>query len=79
MNMAEEYAPASLDVALCDPILACHEYLHLRFAEGSFIFVHDYNNKRFNGVREAVEQFLAHTKAPALRLPDFAGHFVLMR
>lgn len=79
VDMAEQYAFVSLDVDLFDPILAGLEYFHPRLAEGGFIFVHDYNNARFGGVRSAVDQFLAHSKAPALPLPDFAGSLVVMR
>lgn len=78
-DMAESYAFVSLDVDLFEPILAGLEYFYPRLAEGGFIFVHDYNNVRFKGVRSAVDQFLAHTRAPALPLPDFAGSLVILR
>jgi O-methyltransferase len=77
--MADEYAFVSLDVDLYQPILAGLEYFYPRLSAGGYIFIHDYNNARFSGVRMAVEAFLAHTHAPALPLPDFAGSLILTK
>lgn len=69
----------SINVDLHDPTLAGLEYFYPRLAKGGFIFVHDYNNRRYMGVRKAVDAFLARIDAAAIPLPDFAGSIVLVK
>ena len=78
-GVEDTFAFVSLDVDLFDPTLAGLEYFYPRLSPGGFLFVHDYNNKRYSGVRHAVEQFLDQTQAPAIPLPDFAGTLVILR
>jgi O-methyltransferase len=73
-----EFALVSLDVDLHDPTLAGLEWFYPRLSRGGAIFVHDYNNRRYLGVRKAVDEFIEKTSASALPLPDFAGSIVIM-
>jgi O-methyltransferase len=59
--------------------LAGLRYFYPRLSRGGCIFVHDYNNRRFNGVRSAVEEFLDGSGAPLVQLPDFAGTAIIAR
>lgn len=79
VEMPDVFAFVSLDVDLYEPILAGLEYFYPRLASGGFIFIHDYNNLRYKGVRHAVEKFLSHTPAAAVPLPDYAGSLILTR
>ncbi len=51
----------------------------LTLSKGGFIFVHDYNNRRYMGVRDAVDAFLRNSGAVAMPLPDFAGSIVIAK
>ncbi|NBC37132.1 hypothetical protein GTZ99_11240 [Novosphingobium sp. FSY-8] len=73
------FAFVSLDVDLYAPTLAGLEWFYERLNPGGYIFVHDYNNRRYMGVRQAVEAFLAKVPAPMLALPDFAGSVVILK
>ena len=76
-GLEEIFAFVSLDVDLYKPTLAGLNYFYPRLAKGGSIFIHDYNNRRYQGVRSAVEEFLEVTGAPLVQLPDFAGSAVL--
>jgi len=78
-GLEDSFAFVSLDVDLFEPTLAGLEYFYPRLSRGGFIFVHDYNNRRYAGVRHAVDSFLANTHAAALPLPDFAGSLVVLK
>ena len=76
-GVEDTFAFVSLDVDLHDPTLSGLRYFYPRLSPGGYIFVHDYNNLRYMGVRRAVDAFLAESDATALPLPDFAGSIVI--
>lgn len=78
-GLEDTFAFVSLDVDLYEPTLAGLEYFYPRLSPGGFIFIHDYSNKRYSGVRHAVEKFLQGAHAPAMPLPDFAGSLVVLK
>jgi O-methyltransferase len=78
-GLEDSFALVSLDVDLYKPTLAGLNYFYPRLSKGGCIFVHDYNNRRFNGVRSAVEEFLDVTGAPLVQLPDFAGTAIISK
>jgi O-methyltransferase len=78
-GLDESFALVSLDVDLYKPTLAGLNYFYPRLSKGGCLFVHDYNNRRFNGVRSAVEEFLDATGAPLVQLPDFAGTAIISK
>lgn len=78
-GVEDRFAFVSLDVDLHDPTAAGLDYFYERLNPGGFIFVHDYNNGRYNGVRKAVEDFVARARACTLPLPDFSGSIVVLK
>ncbi len=78
-GLEDQFAFVSLDVDLFEPTLAGLEYFYPRLSPGGFIFIHDYNNKRYSGVRHAVDSFLTKGQIPAFPLPDFAGTLVVLK
>lgn len=78
-ELEDEFSFVSLDVDLYEPTLAGLDYFYPRLMPGGFIFVHDFNNRRYSGVRHAVEEFLARNHAPTIPLPDFAGTLVVLK
>lgn len=78
-GVEDTFAFVSLDVDLHDPTLAGLRWFYDRLNAGGVIFVHDYNNCRYNGVRNAVETFVSETGAPTLPLPDFSGSIAILK
>lgn len=78
-GLEDSFAFVSLDVDLYKPTLAGLEYFYPRLSVGGSIFIHDYNNRRFQGVRKAVEEFTSVTGAPLVQLPDLAGTAILSK
>lgn len=78
-GIEESFALVSLDVDLYKPTIAGLNYFYPRLSPGGCIFIHDYNNCRYKGVRSAVEEFLDVTEAPLVQLPDFAGTAILLK
>lgn len=78
-GVEDTFAFVSLDVDLHDPTAAGLEYFYPRLSSGGFIFVHDYNNGRYNGVKDAVEAFVARTHCCTMPLPDFSGSIVILK
>lgn len=79
IGIDERFAFVSLDVDLYEPTLAGLEWFYDRLNPGGYIFVHDYNNRRYLGVRSAVDRFVAARQACCVPLPDFAGSVVITR
>lgn len=69
----------SLDVDLYKPTLAGLHYFYERLSQGGYIFVHDYNNRRYRGVRSAVDEFSKATGARVVQLPDMAGTVIITK
>jgi hypothetical protein len=78
-GLDDSFAFVSLDVDLYKPTLAGLNYFYPRLAKGGCIFIHDYNNRRYKGVRSAVEEFVDATAVPLVQLPDFAGTAILLK
>lgn len=78
-GIEERFAFVSLDVDLYEPTLAGLEWFYERLNPGGYIFVHDYNNRRYLGVRSAVDQFVRSHRACCVPLPDFAGSVIVTK
>jgi O-methyltransferase len=69
----------SLDVDLYAPTLAGLEYFYPRLEPGGAIFVHDYNNIRYKGVKQAVDEYLNKYHCPVMQIPDSAGSIIILK
>jgi hypothetical protein len=78
-GLEEIFAMVSLDVDLYKPIASGLRYFYPRLVSGGCIFIHDFNNLRYKGVKAAVEEFVDATGAPLVQLPDLAGTAVLTK
>lgn len=79
VGLEDTFAFVSLDVDLYKPTAAGLSYFYPRLSRGGCIFVHDYNNQRYRGVRNAVDEFAKLAGAPVVQLPDFAGTAVVSK
>jgi O-methyltransferase len=78
-GVEDQFALVSLDVDLYAPTYAGLEYFYPRLTSGGYLFVHDYNNRRFEGVRRAVDDFRAAHAVAAFPLPDACGSIVICK
>lgn len=76
-GLEDTFAFVSLDVDLYKPTVAGLDYFYPRLVKGGCIFIHDYNNRRYKGVRKAVDEFTEANGVPLVQLPDFAGTAIL--
>ena len=74
------FALVSLDADLYAPTLAGLEFFYPRLSPGGAIFLHDYNSRQFDGVKEAVLAYERdHGPLPLVPLSDLHGTAVLIR
>jgi O-methyltransferase len=78
-GLEDTFAFVSLDVDLYKPTVAGLNYFYPRLSPGGYIFVHDYNNRRYRGVRSAVDEFSKASGAPVVPLPDMAGTAIISK
>lgn len=67
------FSLVSLDCDLEKPILAGLEYFFPRLSPGGYIFVHDYNNDLYRGVKKAVNDFCRSKGVFPVPLTDSCG------
>jgi O-methyltransferase len=75
----EKYVFVSIDVDLYDPTYNGLYYFYERLERGGYIFVHDYNNGMFNGVKNAVQKFSYEKQTPYFPLSDGCGSVIFMK
>ncbi|MEO6035180.1 MAG: TylF/MycF/NovP-related O-methyltransferase [Verrucomicrobiota bacterium] len=73
------FALVSLDCDLENPILAGLEYFYPRLSAGGYIFVHDYNNALYRGVKSAVNKFCRENGVFPVPLTDSCGTAVICK
>ena len=80
ININDEFAFVSLDADLFDPIYAGLNYFYPKLSRGGVIFIHDYyNEKRFKGVREAVDKYCLENNLFFIPLSDSCGTVIFLK
>jgi O-methyltransferase len=72
------FALVNLDADLNRPTKAALEFFYPRLAAGGVIFIHDYNY-RWEGIRKAVDGFIASTGEVAVLLPDPDSTLIIVK
>jgi len=75
----ERFSVVSVDCDLAEPTRAALEFFHERLNPGGMLFLHDYANPNWPGVRAAVDEFCAHRGLSVVLLPDKSGTAVLAK
>ena len=69
----------SLDADLYAPIRAGLDFFLPRMEKGGMILLHDYNNQRFRGAKQAVEEYESiHGPLSLVPLCDLHGSAVIL-
>lgn len=78
---SEIFAFVSLDVDLEQPTYAGLEFFYPRLAQGGYIFLHDYNNSSWDGVKKAVIQYENDHNVHFKKVPicDQSGTLVIVK
>lgn len=75
----QTFAFVSLDPDLYEPVRDGLNTFWPRMAPGGVIFVHDYNNRYYQGVRKAVDEFCREQHCNFVQLPDNCGTAVFAK
>jgi len=75
----EKYVFVSIDVDLYEPTYNGLCYFYERLEKGGYIFVHDYNNSMFNGVKRAVQEYANKKNIAYFPLSDGCGSVVISK
>lgn len=78
-DINEEFVFVSLDADLYDPIYAGLQFFYSRLVIGGYIFIHDFNNENYRGVRQAVQQFCEEQNISYTPIPDSAGTAIITK
>lgn len=69
----------SLDTDLYEPVANGLQFFYERLIPGGFIFVHDYNNNLYPGVKKAVQEFSVLRKVNFCPVTDVYGTAIFRR
>jgi len=75
----EQFSFVSIDCDLYDPIYSGLHYFYDRLNKGGYIWVHDYNNKNYSGVKAALRKFSGEKNVSYFPLSDSCGSAVIMK
>ena len=78
-GLDETFAVVSLDADLYKPILDGLHWFYPRMSRGGYIVIHDYNNARFTGVRQAVREFCEEHGVFVVPLSDLHGTGIIVK
>lgn len=78
-DVNEQFAFVSIDTDLFNPIYAGLQFFYPRLVKGGYIFIHDYNNSRFKGVKEAVRKYCSENSVSCFPLSDISGTAVIIK
>jgi len=76
-GLEDRFAFVSLDSDLYKPIYSGLEYFYPRLTAGGYIFVHDFNNDAYKGVRQAVTEYCSANGIAYAPIPDSGGTVVI--
>jgi len=78
-DVKTSFCLVSIDADLYTPTLAGLNFFYPNLVNGGFIFVHDYNNKNWPGVKKAVDKFINKMKINFVPIPDANGTIIITK
>ncbi len=78
-GLEDQYCFVSLDADLYKPIYDGLEHFYPRLNKGGYIFVHDYNNKEYEGAKAAVREFCGKNGIPYTPMTDSWGSAIIAK
>jgi len=78
-GVEDQFVFVSLDVDLYQAISSGLEFFYPRLVRNGFIFVHDFNNTNYRGVKPAVREFCSRQGIGYFPLTDESGSAVIIK
>jgi len=78
-GLEEKFCFVSLDADLYKPIYDGLEYFYPRLNKGGYIFIHDYNNKEYEGAKAAVREYCKKNNISYVPLSDSWGSVIIAK
>lgn len=79
-DLDRKFAFVSLDVDLETPTYDGIKFFYPRLSEGGYIFIHDYNNPLYLGVKNAVSRYeKSYGNLCKIQLPDSSGSIIIIK
>ncbi len=78
-GLEDTFCFVSLDADLYKPIYDGLEYFYPRLSKGGYIFIHDYNNKEYEGAKVAVREYCGKNGIPYVPMTDTWGSVVIAK
>jgi O-methyltransferase len=78
-DVDDEFAFVSIDADLFRPIFDGLSFFYPRLTRGGYIFVHDYNNDEYKGVKAAVRHYCSEHGVSYFPLTDACGSAVICK
>jgi len=75
----DPFVLVSLDTDLYQPIYAGLNFFYPKLVSGGYMLVHDFNNDKYRGSRQAVEQFCSEKSINFTPLPDSGGSAIIAK
>lgn len=69
----------SIDFNLYDPTIDAPQFLYAKVARGGFLFVHDWNHEKFEGIKISVRELCAEAGVNYAPVADSAGSVMLVK
>ncbi len=79
LDIEDKFCFVSIDVDLYQPTKEGLEFFYSKLVKGGYIFVHDFNNSGYKGVRQAVYEFSEKYGVNFVPLPDSCGTVVIVK
>jgi len=78
-GLDDTFCFVSLDADLYEPIYQGLSFFYPRLQKGGYIFIHDFNNAGYAGVREAVLLFCQENDITFVPIPDSGGTAIITK
>lgn len=78
-GLEDKFCFVSLDADLYKPIYDGLEYFYPRLNKGGYIFIHDYNNKIYDGAKTAVREFCKKYDISYVPMTDTWGSAIIAK
>lgn len=78
-HIRARYAVVSLDCDLQEPMAAALDFFYPRLNQGGIMFIHDYGNSFWPGIRLAVGAFCRTHQLYPILMPDKSGSVILRK
>jgi O-methyltransferase len=78
-GLNDQFCFVSLDADLYKPIYDGLHFFYPKLSKGGYIFIHDYNNDEYKGVKEAVREFCNQQQCSYTPMSDAWGSVIIAK